>query len=75
MKTFNIVVGTLAVALLDSLAVSFIAEQFLERNTAMLVVMPLSMALGFSSRRIVEKFFGYTLAEAMKEGSDESNGN
>ena len=75
MKVFNIVVGSLVFAVSVSMGAAIVAEKFLDKNTAMFVVVPVAMILGMNSRRIVEKFLGYTLLEAMKEGSDESNGN
>ena len=68
MKAFNIVVGSLVLALGGAFLISMIAEQLFSRETAMIVVAPPVILLGMMARRLVEKFMGYTLLEALQEG-------
>lgn len=54
---------------LSVMGVAVAAEYLLGTETAKFVVLPIAMALGFSGRRITQKILGYTLEEAMKDGS------
>lgn len=67
MKVFNIVFGSIALVILGVHG-GCLLSNYLE--VPPLAIIP-AIALGLYSRRIVEKFFGYTLDQAVKETSDE----
>lgn len=69
MKALNIILGSLALGLGGATLICILADQFLSKDMAMVVAAPPIILLGMMSRRIVEKFMGYTLYEALQEGS------
>jgi len=75
MKAFNLMALALGGAMVIILGGSMLAESLLGKETAMLVIMPVALLVGFSARRVTEKILGYTLLEALKEGSNDTDGN
>jgi hypothetical protein len=72
MKAFNIIALSLTLAILGGLALCT-AGEFYFGDSAKFVVAPLALALGFSARRIVQYFLGYTLEDSMKETSNDES--
>jgi hypothetical protein len=67
MKLFNIMFGSLALVVVGVHASCLVTDYF---GVRFLSIIP-AIALGIYSRRIVEKIFGYTLEQAVKEDSNE----
>lgn len=70
MKALNLVALSLGGALVVVYAASLLFD-FLLGDSAPIVIAPLALIVGMSARKTTEKFLGYTLEEAMKEGKDE----
>ena len=75
MKALNLTALALGGAFAIVMGISMLADKFLDKSTAMMVVMPIGLLVGLSARRVTEKFLGYTLLEALKEDSNDTNGN
>ena len=75
MKVFNLIALSLGGALLIVMGISVLSEAILGKESAMFVVMPVALIVGFNARRTTEKILGYTLLEALKEGSNDTDGN
>lgn len=75
MKAFNLIFTALGGALVIVMAVVVAADYFLDKNTAMVVVVPVAMLIGMNARRSAEKYLGYTLLDAMRGDKDESDRN
>jgi len=73
MKAFNLVFLALGGAAVLVFGASMLAEQLFERETAMLIVIPLALTVGMSARRVTEKILGYTLLQALQEGNDDTS--
>lgn len=72
MKVLNILAGSLVLGFGGSYLICILADSLLGRDVAMFVAVPPAILLGMHSRRLVEKFMGYTLYEAMQ--GDDKNG-
>lgn len=75
MKALNLTALALGGALVIVMGISMLADAFLDKSTAMLVVMPIGLLVGLSARRVTEKFLGYTLLEALKADQNDADGN
>lgn len=75
MKTFNLFALSLGGAVVVVMGASMLAEQLLGRETAMVAVVPIALLVGLSARRVTEKILGYTLLEALREESNDTDGN
>ncbi len=75
MKAFNLTALAIGGAFVIMMGVSMLADAFLDKSTAMLVVMPIGLLVGLSARRVTEKILGYTLLEALREGNNDTDGN
>jgi hypothetical protein len=71
MKVMNIVLLSYALAFLSVLGLCMGAEHLFGENAIYVVLVP-GILMAASSRRIVEKFLGYAIEDALKEDRNES---
>lgn len=72
MKLFNIIALAYGGSFLTIMALAMTVESLVGKDQGMFIVVPLGLFIGMSARRTAEKLLGYTVLEAMKEGSDDS---
>lgn len=73
MKMLVLIVTAYGGAAVIAMSIAVSSEYFFSREIAMMITIPVALAIGMSARRLAEKFLGYTVLEAMKEGSDDSS--
>ena len=66
MKTFNLMLVTMTIAIGGASAVSSLSH-LLMGDAGAIIALPVAFLLGFNARRIAEKVIGYTLTEALAE--------
>jgi hypothetical protein len=68
MKVFNIILLSNGFGFIGVMSIAQVIQNTItNQDTALMVLIPLGIAWGFSVRRIIEKILGYTLQESVSE--------